>query len=228
MPRSIVAAVLAVACAMACAATADAIPAPSFTATPASDQTVAFDASATVCERGPCGYNWRWADGSRLGVTMGSGVRIAYRFSQSGPQTVVLTFSEHCATGSTSFCSSNTSQQVLVPPAQAAPPPPPSPPPPPPAAAPAPGPAAPQPQPRAAAKPGQTIRVTAARAKVDRDPGRKVVGTLRRGNRFHVDRTHRVKRGTARGLWYHGTATVAGARARPLKVSGWVRATAFA
>jgi hypothetical protein len=224
MPRSIVVAALAAALAVACAAIAEAIPAPSFIATSAGDQTVVLDASATACERGPCGYNWRWADGSRLGVTMGSGVRITYRFAQAGPQTVVLTFSERCAAGSTSSCASNTSQQVLDAPAQAPPPPPP---PAPAAPGPGPGPAAARP-PAAAAKPGQTIRVTAARAKVDRDPGRRLVGTLRRGSRFHVDRTHRVRRGSARGLWYHGTATVTGARAQPPRVSGWVRASAFA
>jgi hypothetical protein len=224
MTRSIVAAACAAALAVACAATAEALPAPTFTATPAGDQTVVLDASSTVCEHGPCGYTWRWADGSRLGVTIGNGVRIAYRFPQSGSQTVVLTFSQHCAAGTVSFCPSHTSQQVLVPPVNTGPPA--SPPPPAPAPPPALAPAAPRP--RAAAKPGQTIRVTAARAKVDRDLGRKVVGTLRRGNRFHVDRTHRVARGSAKGLWYHGTATVTGPRARPLKVSGWVRATAFA
>ncbi len=200
------------------ASTAAARVMPRFTATPAGDQTVVLDASSTVCEFGPCGYRWRWDDGTRLGVTIGSGVRVTYRFSASGPQTVVLKVSEHCAAGSASFCPASVSRQVVVPPAAASAPPPPPAPAPPAAAAP----------PKAAVKPGQTVRVTAARAKVDAEPGRRLVGTLPRGARLRVDRTHRVRRGPAKGLWYHGTATVTGVRARPGKVTGWVRASAFA
>jgi hypothetical protein len=196
------------------APTAGAHVVPAFTATPAGDQTLVLDASATICEFGPCGYTWRWDDGTRLGVTIGSGVRVTYRFSASGPQTVVLKVSEHCAAGSASFCPATTSKQVLVPPASASPPPPPA------ARPPS---AAPK-----AAKPGQLIRVTAAVARVRRAPGTFLVGSLTRGDRFRVDRTHRVRRGPAKGLWYHGTGTATAGRARPLKISGWVKASAFA
>lgn len=192
------------------ASTAAAHVVPAFTATPAGNQTVVLDASATVCEFGPCGYTWRWDDGTRLGVTIGSGVRVTYRFPESGTQTVVLKVSEHCAAGSASFCPATASKQVVVPPASG------SAPPPPPAA------------PKAAAKPGQLIRVTAAVARVRREPGKILVGSLARGDRFRVDRTHRVRRGPAKGLWYHGTGTATGAGARPLKLRGWVKASAFA
>jgi hypothetical protein len=201
------------------AAPAAASSVPSFTATPGVDRTVAFDASSSVCEFGPCGYNWRWDDGSRLGVTMGQGVRLSYRFAQSGPQTVVLTVSGHCNAGSSSFCPRSLSKQVIVPASSA---PPSSPPPPAPAPAPPPPPAAPKR--KAAARPGQTVTVTVARAKVDREPGRRVIGSIAAGSRLRVDRIHRVTRGRAKGLWYHGTA----ARAGGSKITGWVRATAFA
>jgi hypothetical protein len=192
------------------ASTAAAHVVPAFTATPAGNQTVVLDASATVCEFGPCGYTWRWDDGTRLGVTIGSGVRVTYRFAESGTQTVVLKVSEHCAAGSASFCPATVSKQVVVPPASASPPPP--------AAA----------APKAAVKPGQVIRVTKAVARVRREPGKILVGSLARGDRFRVDRTHRVQRGPAKGLWYHGTGTATGTRARPLKLTGWVKASAFA
>ena len=198
------------------ASTAAARVVPVFTATPAGNQTVVLDASATVCEFGPCGYSWRWDDGTRLGVTIGSGVRVTYRFPESGTQTVLLKVSEHCAAGSASFCPATASKQVVVPPAAASPPPPPASTRPPAAAA-----------PKAAVKPGQVIRLTAAVARVRREPGKILVGSLARGDRFRVDRTHRVRRGPAKGLWYHGTGTATGARTRPLKISGWVRASAF-
>jgi hypothetical protein len=113
------------------------------------------------------------------------------------------------------------SKQVIVPATSA---PPASPPPPAPVPAPVPPPPAPAPKRKAAAaKPGQTVTVTAARAKVDREPGRRVIGSLAAGSRFRVDRTHRVARGRAKGLWYHGSAARAGAA----RITGWVRATAF-
>jgi hypothetical protein len=199
------------------ASTAAAHVVPAFTATPAGNQTVVLDASATVCEFGPCGYTWRWDDGTRLGVTIGSGVRVTYRFPESGTQTVVLKVSEHCAAGSASFCPATASKQVVVPPAPGSAPPPPPATRPPAAAA-----------PKAAVKAGQVIRVTAAIARVRREPGKILVGSLARGDRFRVDRTHRVRRGPAQGLWYHGTGTATGTRARPLKVPGWVKASAFA
>jgi hypothetical protein len=76
-------------------------------------------------------------------------------------------------------------------------------------------------------RPGQIIGVTAATAHVRREPGKISVGRLLRGDRFHVDRVHRVRSGPAKGLWYHGTGSATGIRARPVKVTGWVRASAF-
>jgi hypothetical protein len=82
---------------------------------------------------------------------------------------------------------------------------------------------------------GQTVKVTAKYAYVDnKAPGRVFIGTIFRGNRFKIDRTARVTHGTAKGLWYHGTATVTGEHARdahgkikPFKITGWVKAAAF-
>ena len=86
-----------------------------------------------------------------------------------------------------------------------------------------------------AASAGQTVKVTAAHAYVDnKAPGRAVSGTIFKGNRFVIDRTARVKKGTAKGLWYHGTATITGEHAKdskgvihPFKLTGWVKAAAF-
>jgi hypothetical protein len=87
-----------------------------------------------------------------------------------------------------------------------------------------------------AATVGQTVKVTAKRAYVDnKAPGRVFSGTIFKGNRFTIDRIARVTHGTAKGLWYHGTATVTGEHARnskgeitPFKITGWVKAAAFA
>lgn len=86
-----------------------------------------------------------------------------------------------------------------------------------------------------AASAGQTVKVTAKSAYVDnKAPGRVFSGTIFKGNSFKIDRVARVKTGTAKGLWYHGTATITGEHARnskgeikPLKVTGWVKAAAF-
>jgi hypothetical protein len=87
-----------------------------------------------------------------------------------------------------------------------------------------------------AASAGQTVTVTAKHAYVDnKAPGRAVSGTIFKGNRFKIDRVARVTHGTAKGLWYRGTATVTGEHAktakgeiRPFKITGWVKASAFA
>lgn len=87
----------------------------------------------------------------------------------------------------------------------------------------------------AAAKAGQTVKVTAAHAYVDsKAPGRFFSGTIFKGDRFVVDRVHRVKTGPAKGLWYHGSARLTGEHAtnskgeiRPFTITGWVRAAAF-
>lgn len=87
-----------------------------------------------------------------------------------------------------------------------------------------------------AATAGQTVKVTAKSAYVDnKAPGRFVSGTIFRGNRFKIRRIARVTHGSAKGLWYLGTATVTGEHAkdskgeiRPFKITGWVKASAFA
>jgi hypothetical protein len=67
-----------------------------------------------VCEFGPCGYNWRWEDGTRLGVNMGSGPVVAFQFPAAGWQMVTLKVSEHCFEGSARWCWRTLSQQVFV------------------------------------------------------------------------------------------------------------------
>jgi hypothetical protein len=86
-----------------------------------------------------------------------------------------------------------------------------------------------------AASAGQTVKVTADHAYVDNTaPGRVVSGTIFKGNRFKIERVARVTHGSAKGLWYHGTATITGEHARtakgirPFKITGWVKAAAFA
>src|SRR6476620_11120937 len=60
-----------------------------------------------------------------------------------------------------------------------------------------------------AASAGQTVKVTAKSAYVDnKAPGRVFSGTIFKGNAFKIDRVARVKTGPAKGLWYHGTATI--------------------
>jgi hypothetical protein len=86
-----------------------------------------------------------------------------------------------------------------------------------------------------AATAGQTVKVTATRAYVDnKAPGRVVSGTIFKGNRFKIQRVARVTHGSAKGLWYLGTATVTGEHAKnskgeikPFKITGWVKASAF-
>lgn len=89
--------------------------------------------------------------------------------------------------------------------------------------------------PQATGRAGDTVKVTAKSAYVDnKAPGRVFSGTVFKGNSFKIDRVARVKTGTAKGLWYHGTATITGEHARnskgeikPIKITGWVRAAAF-
>jgi hypothetical protein len=57
-------------------------------------------------------------------------------------------------------------------------------------------------------------------------PGRLFVGTIFKGNHFHVDRSVRVKSGSAKGLWYHG-ARIATNSKGTYKTVGWVKASAF-
>jgi hypothetical protein len=57
-------------------------------------------------------------------------------------------------------------------------------------------------------------------------PGKLFVGTIFKGNHFHVDRSARVKSGSAKGLWYHGTRIATGTKGT-YKTTGWVKASAF-
>ena len=116
MKRSIAAAASAALLLAAGASSADARPVPSFTATPALDQTVAFDASATVCNIAPCGYTWKYygPTTNRLGVQMGYGVKLSYRYPSIGFYTVTLTVSERCSPAGASWCPATLSKSVAV------------------------------------------------------------------------------------------------------------------
>lgn len=86
-----------------------------------------------------------------------------------------------------------------------------------------------------AASAGQTVKVTADHAYVDnKAPGRTIIGTVFKGDKFKIDRTAAVKKGSAKGLWYHGTATITGDHAKDrngvvhtFHLKGWVKAAAF-
>jgi hypothetical protein len=114
MKRSIAAAASAALLLATGAASATAKPVPSFTATAGVNQTVAFDASATVCNIAPCGYNWKYygPTTNRLGVQMGNVANISYRFPAIGFYTVVLTVSERCSPKGASWCPASISKGV--------------------------------------------------------------------------------------------------------------------
>lgn len=116
MKRSFAAAAASLAMLLAGAAAASAAPTPTFTATAMGDQTVAFDASASPCTYGPCGYTWTYftATTSRLGVQMGRVASMSYRFPAFGLYTVTLKVSDHCYKGSSSWCWATTSKSVGV------------------------------------------------------------------------------------------------------------------
>ena len=86
-----------------------------------------------------------------------------------------------------------------------------------------------------AASAGQTVKVTADHAYVDsKRPGFIIIGTVFKGDKFKIDRTARVKTGAAKGLWYHGTATITGEHAKDrngvvhtFHLTGWVKAWQF-
>jgi hypothetical protein len=87
-----------------------------------------------------------------------------------------------------------------------------------------------------AASAGQTVKVTADHAYVDnKRPGFIITGTVFKGDKFKIDRTALVKKGSAKGLWYHGVATITGDHAKDrngvvhtFHLKGWVKAAAFA
>jgi hypothetical protein len=79
----------------------------------------------------------------------------------------------------------------------------------------------------APAKHVRTLTVCAKSAYIDAPaPGRIFVGTIFKGNHFHVDRSARVKSGSAKGLWHHGTRIATGSKGT-YKTVGWVKASAF-
>ncbi|HUR86640.1 MAG TPA: hypothetical protein VMY78_14960 [Solirubrobacteraceae bacterium] len=78
------------------------------------DQTVALDASSIACEFGPCGYAWRLLDGTRLGVHMGDGVALTYRFATGGSKLIELRVTSRCFAGSTNVCASVSTHAVDV------------------------------------------------------------------------------------------------------------------
>jgi hypothetical protein len=79
----------------------------------------------------------------------------------------------------------------------------------------------------APAKHTRTLTVCVKSAYIDAPaPGKLFVGTIFKGNHFHVDRSARVKTGSAKGLWYHGTRIATGSKGT-YKTVGWVKASAL-
>jgi hypothetical protein len=79
----------------------------------------------------------------------------------------------------------------------------------------------------AAPKHTRTLTVCVKSAYIDAPaPGKIFVGTIFKGNHFHVDRSARVKTGSAKGVWYHGTRIATGSKGT-YKTTGWVKASAF-
>jgi hypothetical protein len=73
----------------------------------------------------------------------------------------------------------------------------------------------------------KTLTVCVKSAYIDAPaPGKLFVGTIFKGNHFHVDRSVRVKSGSAKGLWHHGTRIATGSKGT-YKTTGWVKASAF-
>jgi hypothetical protein len=114
MKRLLAAAVASALILVAGASSADARPTPSFTALAMGGQTVAFDASASVCAISYCGYNWKYygPTTNRLGVQMGNLAKISFRFPAIGFYSVILTVSEKCSPKGVSSCPATLQQQV--------------------------------------------------------------------------------------------------------------------
>lgn len=73
----------------------------------------------------------------------------------------------------------------------------------------------------------RTLTVCVKSAYIDAPaPGKLFVGTIFKGNHFHVDRSVRIKSGSAKGLWHHG-ARIATTKKGTYKTTGWVKASAF-
>lgn len=73
----------------------------------------------------------------------------------------------------------------------------------------------------------KTLTVCAKSAYIDAPaPGNLFTGTIFKGEHFHVDRSARVKSGSAKGLWHHGSRIATGKRGT-YKVTGWIKSSAF-
>jgi hypothetical protein len=81
----------------------------------------------------------------------------------------------------------------------------------------------------APAKHSKTMTVCVKSAYIDAPaPGKIFVGTIFKGEHFHVDRTAHVKKGTAKGVWHHGKRIATNAKnGKTYVVTGWVPASAF-
>jgi hypothetical protein len=81
----------------------------------------------------------------------------------------------------------------------------------------------------APAQHSKTLTVQVKSAYIDAPaPGKIFVGTIFKGEHFHVDRTVRVKSGSAKGVWYHGKRIATNSKnGKTYVVTGWVRASAF-
>jgi hypothetical protein len=81
----------------------------------------------------------------------------------------------------------------------------------------------------APAKHSRSLTVCVKSAYIDAPaPGKIFVGTIFKGEHFHVDRTVRVKSGSAKGVWHHGRRIATNAKnGKTYVVTGWVPASAF-
>ena len=75
----------------------------------------------------------------------------------------------------------------------------------------------------------RTLTVCVKSAYIDAPaPGKIFVGTIFKGEHFHVDRTVHVKKGSAKGVWHHGKRIATNPKnGKTYVVKGWVPASAF-
>ena len=81
----------------------------------------------------------------------------------------------------------------------------------------------------APAKHSKTMTVCVKSAYIDAPaPGKIFVGTIFKGEHFHVDRTVRVTKGSAKGVWHHGKRIATNSKnGKTYVVTAWVTASAF-
>jgi hypothetical protein len=81
----------------------------------------------------------------------------------------------------------------------------------------------------APAKHSKTLTVCVKSAYIDSPaPGKIFIGTIFKGEHFHVDRTAHVKKGSAKGVWHHGKRIATNAKnGKTYVTTGWVKASAF-